>query len=294
MTKTITVKKKKQTHSFAICSINISTAGLVKLFTKPDANGLKKQVRVLSLGVGVNSIAALIKYWKEYDLVIFADTHDEHSETYEYIGRYVIPFCLQHNIPFVMVGLNISVVEGAERHTAPELFFWQKQCSRKHKIYPIIYWIRDNTGCTRKNPALIDVCFAYGEESRIGPNRYPKYAKRNFPLMDDKITRAQCNIIIREYGWENPGKSGCDHCFMAGRRNMKKLLYVNPEKVQRLADAEKNDKAYPKRSIFEGMTLQSLIDRMKSNSVIEDFFDDVDADAKDEKLQHMCSDGCGT
>ena len=33
------------------------------------------------------------------------------------------------------------------------------------------------------------------------------------------------------------------------------------------------------------MTLQSLIDRMKSNSVIQNFFDDFDADAKDEKLQ---------
>ena len=254
----------------------------------------KKQLRILSMGAGVNSVAALIRYNKKYDVVIFADTKDEHVGTYEYIGRYIIPFCLSHNIPFITVGLDHSVLEGAERHDAPELFFWQKQCSRKHKIEPILKWIRRELHAHYKNPVLVDVCFEYGEESRIGPNYYPKYAIRNFPLMDDKITRAQCNTIIKDYGWPAPPKSGCDHCFMAGRKNMKKLLYANPAKVQRLAEAEKNDAKYPERSIFQGMPLQSLIDRMGNNAVMEDFFVEIDADSKDEELEHVCSTGCGT
>lgn len=244
------------------------------------------------MGAGVNSVAGLIRYVKEYDAVIFADTHDEHVETYEYIGRYIIPFCALHKIPFIITGLNYSVLEGAERHKSPQMFFWTRDCSRMHKIRPILRCIRKTWKPTYKKPCLVDVCFAADESHRIGQNYYPKYAIRNFPLVDDKISRAGCITIIKDMGWETPSKSGCDHCFMAGRKNMKKLLYTHPERVKRLAVAEQHDKMYPRRSIFEGMTLQSLIDRMESNSVMEDFFDEVDADSKDKELEQICAGGC--
>ena len=253
-------------------------------------------MRILSMGGGVNSVAGLIKYYHAYDAVVFADTQDEHQETYEYLGRYIIPFCHQHGIKFVIVGLDYSVLEGAERHKKPERFFWQRQCSRIHKIRPILRWIRRVGKARIRDPCTVDICFAFDESDRIGVDYYPKYAKRNFPLVDDKITRTKCKQIISDYGWDIPPKSGCDHCFMAGKKNIRKLLYTNPDKVKRLAAAEQRDPKYPERTIFPQMSLQSLIDRMSANTVLENFIDNDNKEEKeyDANLAAMCSQGCHT
>ena len=61
---------------------------------------------LLSYGGGINSTALLlewVKQGKQLDLVIFADTGSEMPETYNFIEKYVKPFCKKNKILFETV-----------------------------------------------------------------------------------------------------------------------------------------------------------------------------------------------
>ena len=60
-------------------------------------------VRILSMGAGVQTTACLLRFPERYDHIVFADTGDEEPETYEYIEKYLKPFCGEKQLDWVTV-----------------------------------------------------------------------------------------------------------------------------------------------------------------------------------------------
>ena len=151
-------------------------------------------------------------------------------------------------------------MQGAEHANAAERFFWQRQCTRLHKIYPIQRLIRSlRPQPNLRRPCTVDIGFALDESHRIGHDYSPKYIKRNFPLIDDRITRVGCEKIILDHGWPLPVKSGCDFCPLAGRRKFRTFLNRSPARFRELIRIEQKDPKYPERTIFPRHPLATMI-----------------------------------
>jgi hypothetical protein len=205
----------------------------------------QKQIRVLSMGGGVQTTACLFKYWKEYDYVIFADTGGETPETYQYAIDYLKPFCESKNLPWI----TVTKMEDDKPITLEQYclnsgqipsrnFKW---CTDKFKRRPMNKALRD-LGATRKNPIIKDIGFSLDESHRMGKNEDPQYVQHNYPLLDDKITRRMCHEIIADAGFPQPPKSACYYCYNANKKEVLSLKVSHPDLFKRMEDMENNAK----------------------------------------------------
>ena len=217
-------------------------------------------LRICSMGGGKHGTVMLLKYGPEYDYCTFSDTLDEHPETYRDIEEYLKPYCKEIGLKWVTVyhKKKWSVLDGAEANGQPERFFWQRQCTTRHKIQPINRFLRSLPNRpTYKNPAIVDIGFTADESDRVGPPKPPKYVKKNYPLMYDGLTKADCIKIIKDKGWPLPVKSSCVFCPFAGWKNMRGLKHSDPARLNRLIQIEQADPGYPQAEHIQGQTTSS-------------------------------------
>jgi 3'-phosphoadenosine 5'-phosphosulfate sulfotransferase (PAPS reductase)/FAD synthetase len=72
----------------------------------PDSTQLKKELRILSFGGGVQTtaLAILVAQGKvKADAVVFADTGAERPGTYDYMNSYTKPLLKESGVEFVTV-----------------------------------------------------------------------------------------------------------------------------------------------------------------------------------------------
>ena len=196
-------------------------------------------MKCLLMGSGVQTTAILIKYWKNYDFVIFADTGGESPETYEFIENYLKPFCQSKSLEWVTVKRGEQTLEEycLENKQIPSRMF--KWCTDKFKQTPVKRELKKR-GATRKNPIICDVGFSLDESHRLGNKKPPQYMVHNFPLIDDKLTRRDCYSIISEFGFPEPPKSACYYCFNAKKKEIINLKGKHPELFDRMNEMEIN------------------------------------------------------
>lgn len=229
-------------------------------------------VRILSMGAGVQTTACLIKWYKEYDHVVFADTQDERPETYAYIDKYLKPFCEEKKVPWVTVGTyhGQSLLEYCKTHNMMPTRM-NRFCTKEFKIRPIRRYIR-KLGATAKAPCLMDLGISMDESHRVndsGPHEV-KYAKKNYPLIDAKMTRQDCLNLIKDYGWDLPVKSGCDFCPFMGMKRLKWLYGENPDKFRQVVEMEEGAKNYPQMTLFDGRRLRDMMNNQKLDAWVDE------------------------
>ena len=195
---------------------------------------------ILSMGGGVNTTALLLHHYERYTECIMADTHGEHDATYQYVEKYLKPFCVQHGIRWTTVeshksdGDLLKHMEEKKTYPSPQ-FRW---CTTHFKIRPINKHIRDTYHPTKRDPIHQDIGIAYDEYWRANPDSEPKYIIKHYPLVDEKITRRDCINIIEKHGWPVPPKSGCWYCFYMKKSKWRELSYKSPEKFIRIVKME--------------------------------------------------------
>ena len=190
-------------------------------------------LNVLSLGAGVqSSTMALMCAHGEItpmpDAAIFADVGAEPKHVYEYLSylETVLPFPVYR----VMKGggLTNSIVESVtgNKRIAIAPFFTEskngggqlrRQCTKEFKIEPIIGKVRELLGLKKGERAAkgIQVVQYIGistdEASRMKPSRN-HYIENRWPLIEKKMSRADCLRWIERHGYARPGKSACTFC----------------------------------------------------------------------------------
>lgn len=240
----------------------------------------RQPLRLLSMGAGVQTVACLIKYNKQYDDVIFADTGDEKQETYTYVEKYLKPFCEENKIKWTTVKSNRanSLMEFCMNQKVIPIKA-RRWCTHDFKVVPIRQYIRKTyypDRCHRLYPAVKDIGFSTDEVYRLNRNNVggdPRYIKPNYPLLDDKVSRIGCMDIVKDYGWPTPPKSACDFCMFAKKAELRELAYKHPERFKKIVEMEENSYTFPEQTLTAYGPLRTL---MESSGGMDAFLEESD------------------
>ncbi len=176
--------------------------------------------RFLSLGAGVqSSTLALMMAHGEVeppDCAIFADTQWEPRKVYMWLNW------LKKRLPFpvhrVTAGslreavIRQTNVNGGRFASVP----WhmpgamgRRQCTREYKIDPLRRKMRELVG--KRGQAQVCIGISVDEAHRMKPSDN-KWQHHTWPLIDLRMTRADCLIWMERHGYPQPPKSSCLGC----------------------------------------------------------------------------------
>ncbi len=180
-------------------------------------------MRAFSFGGGVQSMAALVLQAQRrinYDVFLFSNVGDdsENPDTLEYYRDHVLPYAETNGIRLIEVrretrdsetlyqrllrsdrsiGIPIRMKNGAPGNRA---------CTYDFKIAVIRKWVG-------KGNHVIGLGFSWDELHRINSDTYKhKRFASEYPLVDLRMTRANCAKLISDVGLPVPPKSACWFC----------------------------------------------------------------------------------
>lgn len=186
-------------------------------------------VRAFSFGGGVQSMACLVLAAEgriDYRTFVFADVgaDSEHPATMAYFEEYAKPYAERHGLDLLVVqklrrdGSFESILEKLHRtqrsidipvrmqNGAPG----RRSCTADYKIKPVSRWMKQH-GATVTEPGIVGVGISLDEFERMRDSQIP-YIRNEYPLVDLRIDRAECERIIRSAGLPVPPKSSCWFC----------------------------------------------------------------------------------
>ena len=230
--------------------------------------------KILACGIGVQTSAMLFKFYKDYDYIVFSDTGDEKPESYEYLKNYILPFVQKNSINFVVVKNSkyLSLYDYCMIHKQIPMrnFRW---CTDKFKRQPINKFCK-SIGATKKNPVTKCLGISLDESERVNEfsanNKEPKYIKLEYPLLDLKLTRQDCEKIILDAGFPVPVKSGCWYCPYAKKEEFRRLKIDRPDLFEKIVIMEENNNGFPERKLKYSKSFREL----DFNYSLEDFNED--------------------
>ena len=227
---------------------------------------------ILSFGGGVNSSAMLVYMVKNrypLDLVLFADTGDEHDYTYTSIDFY--KKWTENN------GIEFQIVRASYGKTLYQ-YCWDKKitpsrikrdCTTKFKIVPMRKYLRTRYG--KKEKFIRYIGIDYDEAHRISDSDR-QYEINKYPLVDAKINREGCKKLLESYGLPIPEKSGCFFCPFTKKTGWINMLNKLPTLFDRAIALEQNGSRYPTPGhILSSQPLIKIKDRIVNQTSLIDF-----------------------
>jgi hypothetical protein len=200
--------------------------------TEPKRYTADAPFRYLSLGWGVQSftLAAMIALEElpPVDAAIHADTGHEALGTYTHAARWT-PWLEEHGVKIVTVkAQNTSPIPGpSATNNMTRKGIWipayslnpttgakgqiNRACTDKWKITPVRRFIRTQIGKTSPECVEAQMGISLDEWHRMKTSNV-KYIKNIYPLVDARISRANCVAWLESKGLEVPPKSSCTFC----------------------------------------------------------------------------------
>lgn len=207
-----------------------------------------KQLRVFSYGGGTQSTAALVLAAEgklDFPHFLFANVGDdsERAQTIEYVRTIAAPYAAEH-------GINLVEVK-RERRDKREISLYQhvmsdefkgiqipmrfaksgsparRHCTVDYKVRVLDKWERQH-GATAENPCVVGMGISWDELQRMRTNTNPERII-TYPLIDLRLTRSDCERIIREAGLPQPGRSSCWFCPYKTQREWQRTRTEEPD-----------------------------------------------------------------
>lgn len=180
-------------------------------------------LRVLSLGAGVQSTTLLLMAVHgelRLDRAIFADTQWEPRGVYDWLGGLQLAAGLAGIPVDVVTAGNLRAdAAGSRRFAAIPLHvrnrdgsagMLRRQCTKEYKVRPVQRVLRA-LGATARHPIALLIGISRDEAQRMAPSRV-RYAVHEYPLVDLRMTRADCVSWLAAHGYPEPPKSACIGC----------------------------------------------------------------------------------
>jgi hypothetical protein len=202
---------------------------------------------ILSFGCGVNTVALMIHLVNErmpFDEAVFADTGGELPETYAYL-KIAESYLNRHSKKLVVVRSKSGTLYDTctRRKVVPsQIWRWS---TRDYKITPIHAYYRSLDRHINEYMGI-----AYDEITRMKRSPEP-YITTLFPLIDAKMTRADCVRLIEKEGLPVPPKSGCYFCPFNNLERWRALSRVHPDLYRKAMLLEEHSKHFPKQSLVD-------------------------------------------
>lgn len=214
-------------------------------------------MRTFSFGGGVQSTAALVLAAQgriDYREFVFANVGDdsEHPATLRYVREISVPYAEKH-------GLALHVVDKRRRDGSTETLYQRlmrpsrsidipirvangapgnRTCTGDFKIKVLAKWHKQH-GATAANPATVGIGISWDEMTRMRAESGIPWQRLDYPLIDLRLTRNDCEQIIREAGLPVPPKSSCWFCPFHSLKTWRKMRQDEPELFEKAADLER-------------------------------------------------------
>lgn len=207
---------------------------------------------VWSCGGGVQSaaIAALIVSRKlpKPDVAVMADTGREASETWRYFYSVLSPQLATVGVDLVLLNhekwSTVDLFGGAEESTALMPMFTNrtgtvgqtsKYCSNEWKSRPIDRYVR-SLGLER---GVRWIGFSVDEFHRARSHDAAASWNQSYPLIDLRMTRADCQALVRRMGWPAAPRSSCWMCPYRSDTEWRHLKATDPGDFLMAKDVER-------------------------------------------------------
>ncbi|MBI2940780.1 MAG: phosphoadenosine phosphosulfate reductase family protein [Chloroflexi bacterium] len=202
---------------------------------------------ILSFGGGVNSVALMILLLRErlpLDGAVFADTGGELPETYAYL-EIARDYLRSRGVPFTVVSKRgRTLYETAwERRVFPSAIW--RWSTRDFKVTPILRHYRSLGGHMNQYLAI-----AWDEIERMKSSRVD-YVTNLFPLVDRRMTRADCEALIQDAGLPIPPRSACCFCPFNSVERWRWLYENHPDLYHRAIALEEHSKHFPSQRLTD-------------------------------------------
>jgi len=202
---------------------------------------------VLSFGGGVNSVALMVLLVRErlpFDGAIFADTGGEVPETYAYL-EIARNYLKDAGVPFTVVAKRGKTLYDTawERRVIPSAMW--RWSTRDFKVTPILRHYRALGGHVNQYLAI-----AWDEIERMKSSRVD-YVTNLFPLVERRLTRADCEALIQDAGLPLPPRSACYFCPFNSVDRWRWLFERYPELYERAIALEEHSKHFPSQRLTD-------------------------------------------
>lgn len=253
-------------------------------------------VRIFSSGGGVQSIAALVLSARgeiDFPIHLFANVGDDSElpATLRYVREVAMPWAAEHGIAFhevqrIQRGAPVTLYNEVMREDtvaipipartangAPGL----RSCTKHYKAIPISRWTK-RAGATDEDPAVVGLGISLDEFQRANSSRI-SWQRFEYPLIDLRLTRDNCESIIRAAGLPVPPKSSCWFCpFLRPSRwrEMKERdpnLFMNAVVFER--DINVKQRRNGKPELFLSRFARPLSEVFDHDQAMMDFDDDT-------------------
>ncbi len=230
---------------------------------------MSAEYRIFSFGGGVQSVAVLALQATgrvNYDAFVFANVGEdsENPDTLTYYRDIAIPFAAAHGIKMVEVARKkrtgevytlMDAIKGEARsiviparmaNGAPG----NRNCTEDWKIKQVDKYIRS----LKQKWVVVGMGISLDEFTRARDTNWHDHhgktslgfnRKREYPLIDQRLTRMDCIRIIGEAGLPVPPKSSCFFCPFKRRSEWIEMKREQPElfaqavEVERLINAKR-------------------------------------------------------
>lgn len=216
--------------------------------------------KIISLGWGVQSftlaVMSALGDLPKVDAAVHADTTYESLLTYQFAERWTSWLKL-HNVNVVTVR-NLSNQIVTDR-VGGEIFIpaftntpssnggqLRRQCTQRWKIAPLRRWLQQNRNGKRVEQWL---GISLDEFQRMRDSDV-KYCSNVYPLIEKKMTRADCVKYLEGKGVEVPPKSACTFCPYHNTAEWRRIAQTPQDYQSAIAIDEKIRKVRPPYDLF--------------------------------------------
>jgi hypothetical protein len=190
--------------------------------------------------------------------IIFADTGAEPNTVYRHIdlvSRLLIDAGFSFNIVFKknkegdfipidhLHGRGITTIPYFTHGSDSKIGMLRRQCTNEYKIEPITQFIRTNLGYFPKQRVTHDINLWLGisldESSRMSTNKL-KWITNQYPLIQLKLTAADCTALASYYLGYLPPKSSCYMCPFTNQERWQTMKQLDPDTFAKACEFDRN------------------------------------------------------
>ena len=230
----------------------------------------RHQIRVFSFGGGVQSTAALVLAAQgriDYQTFLFADTGDEHPDTYDYLTSVHLPFAEKHGIEIRVLkktwrdGSQYSILEQIDRlkSALPIPAYLdsgkplRRHCTSDWKVLVLDKYMKEQ-GATPTAPMACGMGISLDEVHRARDSRVP-FKVLEYPLLDLRLRRSDCVKITSDAGLPPAPRSACYYCPFHSTEHWRDLREDHPVLFARAVELETELSTRAERYFGSGVRL---------------------------------------
>lgn len=273
----------------------------------------KPDLRVLSLGAGVQSSTLLMKIYNgeiaPVDVAIFADTGNEPQEVYDWFE--FLKDKVKDKIKIESVKNNRNTGNIAEDILSPVGFFASipvyttnketgkagitlRTCTDRYKIRPIGEKIRELLDVSNLRGRVVEIVMGISFDE-IQRAKYPpnKWQINCYPLVENKITRHDCLHYFESLNFPTPPRSACVICPYHSNKEWKRIKDNFPEEFDYAVNFDNELRSKETKSQFVNK-LDSELFLYKEKIPLKDAtFEDNDSGFQGSLFDDECEGYCG-